>query len=137
VEIQETKIPDVIPEIIDESKQILANNIIKNVYPLFNELYSEKIKELNKLKYILDNKKNNIKEEKENLQNIMLSYKKKKKITKLLERIEKLITSGLLYDGVLKHEITILIKVIDKLSEKKLDYHLNSVLNIISKRFSN
>ena len=34
----ETKIPDVTSEEIDRSKIILADSIIKDVYPLFDEL---------------------------------------------------------------------------------------------------
>ena len=136
MEIQETKIPNVIPKIINQSKQVLADNIIKNVYPLFSELYTGKIEDLKDLKISLNNKKNKILKEKNDLQNIMEAYKKKKKVTKLLDRIEKLITSGLVYDGVLKHETKILLKIINKLSDEKLDYHLRSTLKTITKRFS-
>lgn len=136
MEIQETKIPNVIPKIINQSKQVLADNIIRNVYPLFSELYNGKIEDLKDLKISLNNKKNNIFKEKNELQNIMTSYQKKKKITKLLDRIEKLIASGLVYDGVLKHETIVLLKIINKLSDEKLDYHLRSMLKTITKRFS-
>ena len=67
---------------------------------------------------------------------MMVEYKKKKKVSKLLDRIEKLITSGLVYDGTLKHETIILLKITTKLSEDKLDYHLKDTLTTISKRFS-
>jgi hypothetical protein len=66
----------------------------------------------------------------------MDAYKRKKKVTKLLDRIEKLITSGLVYDGTLKHETIVLLKIVDKLEEDKLDYHLHATLQTISKRFS-
>lgn len=136
MEIKETKIPNVIPKTIDQSKQVLADNIIRNVYPLFSELYTGKVEDLKDLKISLDNKKNKILKEKNDLQNIMEVYQKKKKVTKLLDRIEKLITSGLVYDGVLKHETKILLKIINKLSNEKLDYHLRSMLQTITKRFS-
>jgi len=136
VKIQETNIPNVIPKIINQSKQVLADNIIKNVYPLFSELYNGKIEDLKDLEISLKNKKSIIFKEKNNLQIIIASYQKKKKITKLLDRIEKVIDSGLIYDGVLKHETMILLKIINKLSDEKLDYHLRSMLKTITKRFS-
>ena len=136
MKIQETHIPNVIPEIIDESKQILADNIIQNIYPLFSEIHNSKLEEFKELQISLKNKKKQIVKEKNILQSTINLYKLKKKISKLLDRIETLITSGLIYDGVLKHETKILLKVINKLSDEKLDYHLRSTLQTINKRFS-
>lgn len=132
----ETKIPDVTKNNIDESKKVLAENIIKNVYPLFNEIYIDETNKIKVLKNELKQKKNNISDEKKLLENLINEYRKKKKVSKLLDRIEKLVTSGLVYDGSIKHEITILLKVIDKISSEKLDYHLKEILKTISKRFS-
>jgi len=136
MKIVETKIPNVIPETINESKQVLADNIIRNVYPLFNEVYHSKVDKVQNLKEALERKKAEVSQEKETLENIMSEYKRKKKISKLLDRIEKLITSGLVYDGHLKNETTILLKIINKLPNDKLDYHLRDTLQTISKRFS-
>lgn len=136
MKIVETKIPNVIPETIDKSKQVLADNIIKNVYPLFNEVYHSKVDNIQKLKEELDVKKATVTKEKETLESIMAEYKRKKKVSKLLDRIEKLVTSGLVYDGHLKNETTILLKIVNKLPNDKLDYHLRDTLQTISKRFS-
>ena len=67
---------------------------------------------------------------------MMKQYQQKKKVSKLLTRLEKLVDSGLVYDGHLKSETIVLLKIIDKLSDDKLDYHLTETLKIIGKRFS-
>jgi len=134
--IVDTKIPDVSVETLDKSKIILADNIVKNVYPLFDEVFNSRISELDHLQKELQSKKMKVKEEKNNLQLMVDSYNKEKKVAKLLDRIEKLITSGLVYDGSLRSEMVILLKTINKLSEERLDYHSKSVMSTISKRFS-
>ena len=134
--IKETTIPDIIPTNIDQSKQVLANNIISNVYPLFDEVYNNKVEETSTLKNTLNEKKDRIQEQKKSLENMISVYNKNKKVAKLLDRIEKLISSGLVYDGALKHETVILLKIITKLSEEKVDYHLKATLHTINKRFS-
>lgn len=134
--IEETKIPNVITENIEESKMILSENIIQNIYPLFDEIYSSQIDGIDICKKEFTTKKQKVLEQKNELQVLVDLYKKKKKVTKLLNRIEKLITSGLVYDGALKHETTILLKIATKLSDEKLDYHLRETLKTISKRFS-
>lgn len=132
----ETSIPNVLPTNIDHSKTVLADNIIANVYPLFNEVYNTRVDEIDDLKRELKQKKELVIKHKTALEQMMAEYKKKKKVAKLLDRIEKLITTGLVYDGTLKHETTILLKIATKLSEEKLDYHLKDTLRTISKRFS-
>lgn len=132
----ETEIPDVAIENLDQSKIILANNIIKNVYPLFDEVFNTRLNELDDFQQILKDKKRQVKEEKDNLQGMVYVYNKSKKVAKLLDRIEKLVTSGLVYDGSMRSEITILLKVINKLTDEKIDYHLKSVMSTITKRFS-
>lgn len=131
-----TSIPNVIPENIDESKLVLANNIIQNVYPLFNEVFNSKVEEIDGLKQKLHNKKNKVQENKKELEQLMDSYRKKKKVAKLLDRLEKLVSSGLVYDGSIKHETVVLLKIVHNLSEEKIDYHLRETLQTISKRFS-
>ena len=132
----ETKIPDVHEENINQSKVVLADNIIRNIYPLFDEIFSTKVEQVNELEKVLEGKQVQVLESKRQLEQGIKNYKKKQKESKLLDRINKLVSSGLIYDGNLKHEMTILLKIIDNLSEEKLDYHLSNTLKIISKRFS-
>jgi len=47
-----------------------------------------------------------------------------------------MVDAGLIYDGSLKNQTTILLKVIDKLDDKKIEHHLTETLQIIRKRFS-
>ena len=136
MKIIETNIPNVTPENIQDSKTVLANNIISNVYPLFNEVYTSRVDEIELLKQALQKKKGLVQKHKVALEQMMAEYKKKKKIAKLLDRIEKLISTGLVYDGALKHEMVILLKIATKLSDEKIDYHLKDTLRTISKRFS-
>lgn len=132
----ETNIPNVTSDNIPESKAVLAENIISNVYPLFNEVYTTRVDEIESLKKDLEKKKSLVRKHKTALEQMMNEYKKGKKVSKLLDRIEKLITTGLVYDGALKHEMVILLKIATKLSDDKLDYHLKDTLRTISKRFS-
>ena len=131
----ETKIPDITPETIDQSKLVLADNIIKNVYPLFDEVYQAKISNISEIKKLLKEKKLLVIEKRHRLEELMSEYNKEKKVSKLLTRIEKLVDSGLVYDGSLKNQTIILLKIVDKLNDEKLDHHLSEILQIIRKRF--
>ncbi|MCF8019886.1 MAG: hypothetical protein K9L62_10845 [Vallitaleaceae bacterium] len=132
----ETRIPDVTDENINLSKTILADNIIKNVYPLFDGVYTEKLNVVKKLKSQIKTKKRELRTEKETMELLMNEYKRKKKISKLLDRLESLIESGLMYDGTMKHETVILLKIIDKLSPEKLDEQLSKSVKMLNKRFA-
>ena len=132
----ETEYPDIIVENIDKAKVILSDKIIKNVYPLFNEVHISKTNEHKDLEKEYTNKKIKLKQEKELLENLINEYNRKKKVKKLLNRISQLVTSGLVYDNNLKMETIILLKVADKLSSEKLDFQLSETMKTISKRFS-
>ena len=131
-----TQYADVTEDNLDESKVILAENIISNVYPLFDDVYTEKVSQIKKLKTIYSSRKEKVIKNKENLEIMMKQYDRKKKVSKLLTRLENLVNSGLVYDGHLKSETIVLLKIIDKLSDEKLTYHLSETLKIIGKRFS-
>jgi len=132
-----TKIPDVIHDNIDQSKLILANNIIENVFPLFEDVYADKCEQSNVLKATLKRQSKKIQQQKESIENLSIEYKKRKKVSKALSRISKLIESGLIYDGSLKHETVVLLKIIDKLSEEKLDEQISKLVKFLNKRFTN
>lgn len=134
--ITETNIPDVTKRNISANKEHIADNIIKNVYPLFDEVYQAKMEQVVKLRNKIKTGKVKIRDEKETMQQLMVSYKKEKKVTKVLERIEKLVQAGLTHDGTMKHETVILLKIIDKLPEEKLNQQLSKTMQILSKRFS-
>lgn len=133
--IVETNIPDVDVYNISKSKVELANGIIQGIYPLFDEIYSEKVNDLDSLRQMLSNKRLKIKDKKEEIETLYEVYKRKGKIKKLLNRISKLSKSGLMYDGSLKSETLMLLKVIESLNNEKLDFHLLETMKTIKKRF--
>ncbi len=130
-----TNIPDVTDTNVIESKMILSENIIRNVYPLFDEVLSSKIQRSQELEGKLATARKQVLKKKNTLEQLMTEYKRKQKESKLLARVDKLVQAGLIYDGTLKNEIIILLRIVDKLPEDKLDYHLKKTLNIIHKRF--
>jgi hypothetical protein len=133
--ITETDIPDEILENIDQSKIDLADKIINNVQPLLDEVFNEKVASARVLVKEYSEKKKLVSEKKIALEEMFKSYKRKQKVKKLLERVEKLVSSGLI-EGQSKHDMVVLLKVIDDLPNDKLNYHLKNTMNIITKRFN-
>jgi len=131
-----TNIPDVTSENINYSKQIIAENIIKNVYPLFDEVFNAKRSRIQELKNTLKQRKISLTNQKRTIEELMVQYKRTKKVSNVLDRVGKLVQLGVGYDGSMKHETVILLKIIDKLPEEKLDQQLSKTMGIISKRFS-
>lgn len=132
-----TTIPDVTETNLNEAKMTLAENIINNVYPLFDDVIESRLQNTDKLEAELKNVRDKVLEKKNEIEYMMKEHKRKQKVSKLLYRLEKLIKSGLIYDGSLKNETVILLKVIHTLDEKRLDMQLQNSLNILSKRFAN
>lgn len=132
----ETSIPDVTIENLNQNKILIADNIIKNVYPLFDEVYQAKLERVIELRSNVKGGKMKMKTEKDTMEKLMNSYQKEKQITKILERVKKLISAGLTYDPSLKHETVILLKILDKLPREKLDQQFSKVSQLLSKRFS-
>ena len=134
--IVETSIPDVTKSNISSNKEAIADSIIHNVYPLFDEVYNAKLEQVIQLRNQIKTKKSHMRNEKETMQQLIHAYKKEKKVSKILERIEKLVQAGLTQDSTLKHETVILLKIIDKLPVEKLDQQLAKTIQILNKRFS-
>jgi hypothetical protein len=132
----ETSIPDVTIENLNQNKVVIADNIIKNVYPLFDEVYQAKLERVIELRNSVKGGKMKMKSEKDTMEKLIYTYKKEKQITKILERVKKLISAGLTYDPSLKHETVILLKILDKLPREKLDQQFSKVSQLLSKRFS-
>jgi hypothetical protein len=131
----ETKIPDIDVRDIDQSKVNLAEKIIHNINPLFDDLHQAKldqykvnVNEFKQLKVKVVSNKNEI-------ESLFEQYKRKQKIKKLLERIDKLVSLGMVNEGQSKQETIVLLKIIDKLDTNKLNYHLKETMNTITKRF--
>lgn len=133
--IEKTNIHDITEDTIEESKIDLANNIMKNVYPLFDDVFTERKNELQSLEKILSKKKIEVLEKKEELETLLNEQKRKQKVNQLVSKISNLVSSGLVYDGNLKNETVITLKILPKLSSERLDYQLKEISKIISKRF--
>ena len=136
MKIELTNIPDINLENIDEAKVGLANKIISNIKPLFNDVSISKNRNIKKLKEDFKNKRNSVKKRKIELEGKLEHLNTRKKVKKLLERIDKLQTFGLLYEGEFRREMIIILKVIDKLEENKIDLYLKETMDIVNKRFS-
>ena len=132
----ETNIPDVTESNIPRNKEIIADSIVENVYPLFDEVHKAKLEQVAQLKNRIRTGKTEIKSEKETMQQLMSAYKKEQKISKVLERVGKLIGAGLAHDGSTKNETVILLKIIDKLPMEKLDHQLAKTMQTLNKRFA-
>ena len=130
-----TTIPDIGHSNLDVSKIELSNTIINNIQPLFYEVYNDRNEEIEILNKTLNAKKEKVLKEKDTLEGLVKEYNRKKKIKKLIERISKLVSSGLTHDNNLKKEIIVLLKIVDKLPEEKLDFQLQQTMKYINKRF--
>lgn len=137
INIIETDLHDITKSNIDQSKVKLAENIIENIHPLFDEVYNEKENEYNNLQDSISISHRKLTDKKSELDDLMNEVKRKRKVVKLLTRLEKLIFSDMNFETSLKHETIILLKTIDKMSDERLDYNLSRTMKIISKRFSN
>lgn len=131
----ETKIPDIDVSNIDQSKVQLAEKIIHNINPLFDDLRQEKIDEFKFKVGEFRQIKKTVLSNKTEIETLFEHYKRKQKVKKLLERIDKLVSLGIVNEGQTKQETIILLKIIDKLPTDKLNFHLKETMNTISKRF--
>lgn len=134
--IVETSIPDINTSNINLAKVQLANKLIQNITPLFNDVKKEQKLEFNRKAIRYNKVKGIVTSNKKELDVLFASYKRKQKVKKLLERIDKLVSLGIINDGTIKQETVVLLKVIDKMPEDKLDFHLKDTLSTIKKRIS-
>ncbi len=131
MKIIDTDIPDITTDNIDEQKLNLMNQIIEGIYPLLessNILKQNQIKNLEEEEF----KKNKklIRNSKSMLTELFNKYTKKKKINQLYECLSKLISHNNITD---KHETIILLRVVETLSNEKLDYHLYETIKLVNK----
>lgn len=132
----ELPISDITEKNIDEFKVNLANEIISNMVPYINKEIIDKIKKLKELRNSLRSKRELILEQKNELENLLKTFDRKKKIKLLLDRALRLTTIGSLDDPNIRSEISVMLKVIDDLPEDKLDFYISEMMRIVSRRFS-
>jgi hypothetical protein len=131
----ETEINDLQTKNSNELKINLANDVINYIQPIFNTDYRKKIKEVKKLKQNISIKKEKIKEEKNELEKIVKNFSKKNKEKELLNKMGKLIQTGLIQDSM-KKEMTILLKSFENLPEDKIKSYLNEAIVLLSQKFA-
>lgn len=131
-----TNVPDVDDQYLDHSKIALADKVIKGITPLLDDVYVAKRDKLKRMKGELKAQRQQVVAGKEELEKLVSEYKRKKKVRKLLDRISKLVSSGLVYQGGMKNEFVVLLKICPKLNEEKLEHYLKQTMKTISKRFA-
>ena len=131
----ETGIPDIYEKNIDETKVDLANEIIDKIKPLFNEVHTSKESTFIEKNNSLKMKKNQVLESKKSLELLLANYNKEKIIKKLLDKISKLVESGIAYDGSIKSETVILLKILPNMKQDKINHHFNQISSSLRKRF--
>ena len=134
LKIELVNIQDITPQNTNSIKLELADKIINKINPLFNEIYTNKQSEYKKILKQKKNITNEVDTKKQSLVSLVKEYDRKQKVKKLLERIDKIVNVGIGHSLNLKKDISFLIKVVDSLSEKKLDHYLEETMKIITKR---
>lgn len=130
MKITDTEIPDINIDNIDEQKVNLMNQIIEGIYPLLENSNILKQNQIKNLEEEIKKNKKLIKNSKLMLTELFNKYTKKKKINQLYECLSKLISHNNITD---KHETIILLRVVETLSNEKLDYHLHETIKLVNK----
>lgn len=133
--ILETDINDIVIENLEISKLKLADNVISYIQPIFSKDYKEKVSEIKTLRKSIDDKKENIKKEKDELENLLKTFSKKNKERELLGKMGKLIQTGLIQESM-KNEMSVLLKSFENLPEEKITSYLNETIMLLSQKFA-
>ena len=133
--ILETEINDIQIENIDNEKTKLAEDIIDYVQPLFSKDYKDKLIEIKTLKKSFLDKKERIKQEKVELEDLFKTFTKKDKERELLVKMGKLIQTGLIQQSM-KNEMSVLLNSFEKLPEEKITSYLNETIVLLSQKFA-
>jgi len=131
----ETNIPDIHELNIEESKMKLANEVIGKISPLFDEVHSSKVSQLQESKLELQQKRKQVGKDKVVLENLVAKLSRQKSLKKLLMKINKLVSSGLVYDGNAKSETVVLLKILDNLTPDQIQHHDKRISSFLTKRF--
>jgi len=131
----ETDINDFHLTNLNESKIELANEIINYINPIFSQDYNKKIREIKDLKKSLSEKKEKIKNNKIELENLLKIFSKKDKESQLIRKMGKLIQTGLIQESM-KNEMSVMLKSFENMEEEKITSYLNEVMRIVSQKFA-
>ena len=131
----ETDINDFNIEKINKSKMKLVEDIIEYVQPIFSQEYHKKITEIKILKNSLNEKKELIKTNKKELENLLKIFSKKDKESQLLRKMGKLIQTGLIQENT-KNELSNMLKSFEHMEEEKIVGYLNETIRLVSQKFA-
>lgn len=131
----ETNIPDIHEKNVDEAKLSLATEIIDKISPLFDEVHSGKVSQIEDAKIQLQKKRKQVSEDKNILESLVSSLNRQKALKKLILKINKLVSSGLVYDGNVKSETIVLLKILDNLTPDQIKHHDQRLTSFLAKRF--
>ncbi len=131
----ETDINDFHLTNLNESKIELANEIINYINPIFSQDYNKKIREIKDLKKSLSEKKEKIKNNKIELENLLKIFSKKDKESQLIRKMGKLIQTGLIQESM-KNEMSVMLKSFENMEEEKITSYLNEVMRLVSQKFA-
>ena len=134
--IETLALPDITINNIQESKLLLADSIIENIYPLFDNVYMEKKNKIQELNDNLKKRDNIIIKKKESMEQFLKDYQREKLISKLLSEVENLVNAGLVNDSGTRHQVIVLIKNLDKSSEERIKARILDIKRVLGKRFS-
>jgi hypothetical protein len=116
-----------------KAKERLATNIISLMGPMVDETIREKKNTVKKNQRQLKMIVNNIDEIKEQLQDLVNKYNVLKLKKSLLTIIEKLISSGLIYQSTLTVEVKKILMDIHKLEAKELNIFYKKLSLVLDK----
>jgi len=133
--ILETEINDIPILSAKQSKLNLADNVINYIQPIFSKDYKNKIQEIKNLKELVDKKQEKIKQEKVELSNLLKTFSKKSKEQELLNKMDKLIQTGLI-QHTMKEEMINLLNSFENMEEEKITNYLNEAIRVISQKFA-
>jgi hypothetical protein len=131
----ETDINDFHLTNLNESKIELVNEIINYINPIFSHDYNKKIREIKDLKKSLSEKKEKIKNNKIELENLLKIFSKKDKESQLIRKMGKLIQTGLIQESM-KNEMSVMLKSFENMEEEKITSYLNEVMRLVSQKFA-
>jgi len=121
MKIAETCILDISEDVAKE-KVALANDVIKLVGPILREDFLLRSKRIREVKKEIVLVKKQLQETKNALETIAKEYKRRKKVREILQWIEKLPLKSV--SKSLRNELVVLLKVVETMSEDKLDRYL-------------
>jgi hypothetical protein len=129
-------LPDITNNNIQESKLLLANSIIENIYPLFDNIFMEKKNKIEELSTDLKKRDSILSKKKTFVEQLIKDYQREKLVSNFLSEVENLVHSGLVNDSGTRQQVIVLLKTLDKLSEDKIKNMIFDAKRVLGKKFS-